>query len=145
MNDPLPFNLRILKAFHAQKNRVRPLIAEAGLSPGQPKILEFLEARGPSLQRELAAFCDLDPATISKLLDSMEAAGLVERTEHDGDRRATRVRITEKGLAACAEVKRKFDSVNELSLRGFTQEERMKFEEFLERMHENLTGSKLRF
>ena len=37
-----PFHLILLKAFHAQRNRVRPSMAEIGLSPGQPKILSHL-------------------------------------------------------------------------------------------------------
>lgn len=49
-----PFHLIILKAFHAQRNQVRPYMAELGLSPGQPKILGFLTLRDRCMQKELA-------------------------------------------------------------------------------------------
>ena len=111
----LPFNLLVLKVFHAQKNRVRPEMALIGLSPGQPKLLTFLALNGECLQKDLAAACDIEAATISKLLNSLEENGLIRRDTHSGDR----------------------------SLSGFTPEEAELFQRFLKRMYRNLTGMSL--
>ena len=75
----IPFNLIVLKTFHAQKNKVRPLMNAIGLSPGQPKVLTFLALHGACLQKDLAAACDIEPATISKLLNLLEEKGYLER------------------------------------------------------------------
>ena len=107
----LPFHLLVLKAYHAQRNRIRPAIYEAGLSPGQPKILYVLILHGPCMQKELAAACEIDPATISRILGNMESAGLIER-ESGKDKRAARVQITEKGRQAQAAVKTRFAPVS---------------------------------
>ena len=145
MDNEIPFNLAVLKVYHAQKNRIRPLVTEVGLSPGQPKILTYLAVRGNSRQKELAEFCDIDPATISKLLDPMIEAGLVVRTGVDGDRRAANIGLTPKGLELRRRISEKFEAVNAVSLRGFTPQERAAFRAYLRRMYENLTGSPLQF
>ena len=75
----VPFSIALLKAYHAQNNVFRPMIAELGLSVGQPKILGFLTRHDGCMQKELAAMCDIEPATISRLLDKMEADGLISR------------------------------------------------------------------
>ena len=136
----LPFNLIVLKVFHAQKNRIRPLIAEIGLSPGQPKILGFLTVHDNCRQKKLAESCDIDPATISKLLDHMAEKELIIRTGVPGDRRASGIRITPKGRAVHELLAERFEQVNVLSLSGFSEAEKNEFKAYLRRMYRNLTG-----
>lgn len=139
----LPFYLRLIKAYHAQRNRLRPHMAGVGLSPGQPKILNVLIERGSCMQRELAESCDVQPATVSRILDNMEEEGLVRREEDEASRRAARVSVTKAGRerylqwrAVCAEVERE-------ALRGFSEEETARFSEYLARLYENLTGREM--
>ena len=49
-----PFSLALLKAFPAQNNVFRPMIAEVGLSVGQPKIMDFLTRHDGCMQTDLA-------------------------------------------------------------------------------------------
>lgn len=140
----LPFNLLILKVFHAQKNRVRPAMAEIGLSPGQPKLLTFLALHGECLQKELAAACDIEPATISKLLNLLEENGLIARSDRAGDRRAVAVDLTEKGRRLYEnEIRVRIEKINSDALRDFSEAERQEFERYLRRMYRNLTGMPL--
>lgn len=139
----LPFYLRLIKAYHAQRNHLRPHMAGVGLSPGQPKILNVLIERGSCMQRELAEGCDVQPATVSRILDNMEEEGLVRREEDEGSRRAARVSVTDAGReryvqwrAVCAEVERE-------ALQGFSEEETVRFSAYLARLYENLTGRKM--
>lgn len=37
----------LYRAFHAQRNFLRPSLGELGLGPGQPKLLNYLMNRGP--------------------------------------------------------------------------------------------------
>ena len=85
-----PFHLMILKAFSAQRNTIRPRMAGLGLSPGQPKILNILTMRGECLQKDLAEACDIEPATVSKLLNNMEENHLITRGTVPGNKRAER-------------------------------------------------------
>lgn len=137
----LPFNLLILKVFHAQKNRVRPAMAEIGLSPGQPKLLTFLALHGKCLQKELAAACDIEPATISRLLNLLEENGLIARSDCTGDRRAVAVDLTAEGRQLYEnEIRVRIGKINSAALTGFSEAERREFECYLRRMYRNLTG-----
>lgn len=53
--------------------------AKIGLTPGQPKILEFLLAKTEADQKTIAAYCEIEPATVGSILLRMEDAGLVVR------------------------------------------------------------------
>lgn len=86
-----PFHLLLIRTYHAQKNRLRPEMAGIGLSPGQPKILNRLMEKDCCMQKELAESCDIQPATVSRMLDTMEQAGLVCRQEEAPRRRAASV------------------------------------------------------
>ena len=140
----LPFNLLILKVYHAQKNRVRPVMGAIGLSPGQPKVLTFLALHGPCLQKELAASCDIEAATVSKLLHSLEELELIERNGRPGDRRAAEITLTPAGRELFEnEIAGRIGEINATSLSGFSESERAQFISFLKRMYRNLTGQDL--
>lgn len=48
-------------------------------------------------QRDLAEVMSSDPNTIASLLERMESSGLVERTRHERDKRAHRIKLLAKG------------------------------------------------
>lgn len=138
-----PLHLALLKTYYAQRNLVRPAMAEIGLSPGQPKILNYLAEHDHSLQKDVAARCEIEPATVSKLLDGMERAGLVERSAVEGDKRATRVAITEKGRELQKQAKERFRAIVKRELKGFSKEEAERFFTYLSRVYHNLTGREI--
>ena len=43
------FHMLLYRAFHAQRNFLRPSLGELGLGPGQPKLLNYLMNRGPAV------------------------------------------------------------------------------------------------
>lgn len=136
----LHLHMAIYKAFHAQKNKIRPGMAKIGLSPGQPKVLRHLALYDRCMQKDIAQALDIEPATVSRLLNNMEQDELIVRAESAERRRAESVSITEKGGAALAEWTRICEDIEEQSLQGFTPEEREQFIDFLCRMYQNLTG-----
>ena len=136
----VPFSIALLKSYHAQNNVFRPMIAELGLSVGQPKILGFLARHDGCMQKDLAAMCDIEPATISRLLDKMEADGLISRRAVAGNKRATAISLTPSGYAsheAATEMRGKMEA---LELSGFSEEEKALFYQFLVCLYKNLTG-----
>lgn len=111
-----------------------------GLSPGQPKILEKLKQLESCTQKELAKACEVEPATITSILPGMEKNGLIKREAivYEVGKRAISVSLTEKGKAMEEEVARIFDEVEELSFRGFTEDEKELFLSLLERIYTNI-------
>lgn len=135
--------MTLFKAFHAYHGLLGPLMAEEGLSPGQPKLLHYLRERDHCLQKELAAACGIEPATVSKMLSAMEEAGLIRRDGVEGDRRAVAVSITPKGEQISRRMGGHFASLRQQALKGFTPEEEDELRAYLRRMYQNLTGREM--
>ena len=96
----LPILLR--RAWFNMNRAFRHRIAHIGITPAQFTILHWLtegEACGMT-QRDLAELMASDPNTITSLLVRMQAAGLLERSPHESDGRARRIRILPGGHSA---------------------------------------------
>jgi DNA-binding MarR family transcriptional regulator len=74
--------------------------AEIGLTPGQPKILDFLLSCGEADQKTIASYCEIEPATAGSILLRMEQAGLILRRQKNGNRRSLFVSLTDAGKQA---------------------------------------------
>jgi DNA-binding MarR family transcriptional regulator len=72
------------------------------LSYAQYSLLFGLAEGGECSARELALRADLSPATVTQMLDHLAAAGLVERTRCEQDKRIVLTRLTEQGQARVA-------------------------------------------
>lgn len=136
----IPFSILLLKVHHAQANFLRPLLTEVDLSAGQPKVLTYVHNHEGCMQKDLAAFYGIEPATISRLLDRMESDGLIVRKSADEDKRATAIYLTEKGRAGQDHVARIHCITEEQGLQGFSEEEKQVFRACLKRLYKNLTG-----
>jgi MarR family transcriptional regulator for hemolysin len=67
-------------------------------------LLHFSRAAAPMRQRDLAASLGVDNSAVVRLLDALEASGLVERRDDAGDRRAKAIVVTKAGAATVAQV-----------------------------------------
>lgn len=130
----------LARTTHAQQNYLRPYLKQLGLSPGQPKVLRYLAALGPSSQRALADYCGVDPSAICRTLDSMERDGFLIRKPSPSDRRSGRVELTEKGARTLAEWEEQCMVIERQMLQGFSPEERALLRDFLERTYRNVGG-----
>lgn len=90
---------RILKAVEAH---ARSLARDTSLTPSQLVVLKELAAKGAAQPGELARAAGLKQATISILLDRLQARGLIRRTRGAADRRTVQVQITPEGRAMFA-------------------------------------------
>src|SRR6478752_3658135 len=70
---------------------------DSGLGPTITAALSPVNKHGPMTLGDLAASERVAPPTITKVVDKMQAAGLVERRPHPMDRRVSIVAITELG------------------------------------------------
>ena len=132
--------MALYKAFHAQKNRTRPGMTAVGLSPGQPKVLHYLVRHDNCMQKDIACALDIEPATVSRLLDNMAQAGMIRRAEPGENRRAESISITQAGREAYARWDVLCTGVEADALRDFSAQEKEQFITYLGRMYRNLTG-----
>lgn len=91
------FHYLLMAAQGLFQRAVMAELSQAGLTAGQPKVLDYLGQHNGSIQKRIAAGCQIDPATLTGLLGRMEEKGLIERRSQGGDRRSLYVYLTEEG------------------------------------------------
>jgi DNA-binding MarR family transcriptional regulator len=84
--------------------------SSAGLTPSQLSALASIDRHGPLPLGELAEHERVAPPTITKVINKLEADGLVVRQLDDDDRRFCRVATTPAGDAFLAETRQRRDA-----------------------------------
>jgi MarR family transcriptional regulator for hemolysin len=81
-------------------------------------ILARLERQPGLSQNELAAIAEVAPITVARLVDRLEAQGLVERCTDPNDRRIWRLRLTKAAEPLLRDTKRYRAEVRALMTKG---------------------------
>lgn len=126
--------------FLVQKSLVTS-IKDSELTPGQPKILDYLQNHNGCVQKEIAKGCHIEPASITVILKGMESKGYIERKMLNGDRRSLYVFLTEKGKKYIEYLNEKFDKVENTALKNFTEDEKQQLNDLLMRVYENMIAN----
>jgi DNA-binding MarR family transcriptional regulator len=119
------------------RRAVETRMAEYDLTDAQWKPLWLLKAAHASTPNELARFMDIDAGAITRMLDRLEAKGLIERLRSDEDRRVVNLRLTKAGEAAAEKVPHVLAAVNNDFLRGFSEAEWKQLRKLLARLSAN--------
>ena len=117
------------------------MLEDAGISEfngAQGKLLYILWQRDGISAAELASQAGLAVTTLTSMLDRMEGAELLRREPDPNDRRKTRIVLTERVRGMKGEYDRLSEGMTELYLRGFSPAETAFFEQYLERVLNNL-------
>lgn len=93
-------------ATRAIRRRFEAGAAELGLSSAQWRCLVHLMREGPSPQARLAELLEIEPISVSRLLDRMQEGGWITREADPADRRVRIVSATPKTCAAFTEAKK---------------------------------------
>ena len=136
------FHMMIFRVHQSYKNRIRPTMQEIGISSGQPKILLYVRDHPKCRLKDVAAYCDIKPATTSRIIDKLLKQGFLTRTFPKDDRRAVCLQITDHGLQTLACWIAHCKNVEVTMLQGFDEEEREMFFSYLLRTYENLNQEK---
>ena len=109
------------------------------LTLGQPKILEYLAQHDGASQKEIAAACYIEAATLTSVLNRMEEKKLVERRMPPGDRRTYHIYLTDLGRTLSGRVEDTFAALENVSFDGVSDEERDTFLRVFETICHNLS------
>ena len=137
-----PLHVAMIRAHARHQQACREEFIKLDLSEGQPKILFHLLKHDGCLQKELSAYCQVSPATMTSLLQNMLSKGLVykEQVQVSGGKRGFLIYLTDLGRDRARKVCNIMGKIEEESLEGFSADEKNKFIEFLARMEQNLTN-----
>jgi MarR family transcriptional regulator, transcriptional regulator for hemolysin len=92
-----------------QRTRFDQWARTYGMTRAQGIILTRLDRQPGLSQNEMAALCEVEPITVGRLVDRLEARGLIERRPDPSDRRIRRLHLlpaAEPVLAAIQDYKR---------------------------------------
>ncbi|MFG2499704.1 MarR family winged helix-turn-helix transcriptional regulator [Streptomyces sp. NPDC048441] len=110
----------------------------AGLYPGQEFVMMYLWDKGAVRQAELIKAVDLDPSTVTKMLQRLEQAGHVLRRPDPDDRRAVLVEATDASCGLLTAVEVAWGELEERTLAGLDAGERAELTRLLGRVEANL-------
>jgi MarR family transcriptional regulator, transcriptional regulator for hemolysin len=111
---------------------------EISLTLPQCKALVRLEKNEGVSQARLAELAEVEPMTMVRILDRMEADGFLERRRDPVDRRARCLYLTRKAKPLLDEIWRLSELTRAETFAGIGRREREGFMSLLERMHGNV-------
>jgi MarR family transcriptional regulator for hemolysin len=136
--EDLPFE--IAETAHAMRRAFDRRATSLGVTRAQWKVL-FRLTRFPGLRQvELAEMLDVEPITLSRIVDRLEEAGLVERAPDPADRRAWRLQVTEKAKPLVTKLQALGTDLVDEAFEGVAQSELERVRNVLAQVRENLTA-----
>lgn len=118
--------------------RVRGL----GLTGPQARLLLSLQRNPHENQAYYAERLEIEPITLTRIIDRLEDAGWVERQSDPADRRARILHLTDKSRGIVARLQASVEALFEDMLAGFDADERALFANLLERIAANLVAAR---
>jgi DNA-binding MarR family transcriptional regulator len=115
-------------------------LAQEGGHPGEVFCLKILARHDGMSQRDLADKLNLSRPWITKMLQSMEKAGVVARRADDQDQRLTRVYLTPVGRAREAELRAVWAEYLSETVGSLSEDERIQFEHLIRRLADRISG-----
>lgn len=132
----------LLMANHTtMQKQIFSKIKYLGLTPGQPKVLDYLYEHDGAIQKDIAIGCYIEPASLSNILNGMEKSELIVRRLSDENRRNMNIFMTEKGKETCEIIRNEIKKAEALALLGLSDEEIHLLHTYLRKIKSNMETS----
>jgi MarR family transcriptional regulator, transcriptional regulator for hemolysin len=131
----------IAETAHALRRSFDRRAAALGVTRAQWKVL-FRLSRQPGLRQvELADKLDVEPITLSRIIDRLADAGLVERTPDPADRRAWRLQVTDTAQPLIAKLRKLAEGLVDDAFNRLSKDDLESMRDNLTRIRENLAAA----
>lgn len=130
----------LVQICRAHRNKAQELLARIELYPGQEFLLINLWPQDGLTHSEVAETLCVQPATVTRMLDRLVKAGLVQRRPDEQDQRVSRVYLTEAGRGLLGPIEQAWQKLEAISFANLTLEERVLLRRLLLQVNENLGG-----
>ncbi|AUJ50808.1 MarR family transcriptional regulator [Brachyspira hyodysenteriae] len=112
-----------------------------GLTSGQPKVLYFLSKFKEADQKTIANYLEIEQTTVGSILLGMEKSGLIERKQHEGNRRSLYVSLTEKGKEYSKCMLEIFDRIENKAIKNIPKDKQEELKSLLIEISKSLTDN----
>ena len=117
-------------------------VKDTGLTSGQPKVLDYLKDHNGAVQKDIAAGCHIEPASLTAILNGMETKGLIERRLRPDNHRFYNVYLTETGRLYVSRLENEFDTIESYALQNFSEADKEQLIEYLSRIYNTMLNYK---
>ncbi|MET8688845.1 MarR family winged helix-turn-helix transcriptional regulator [Streptomyces sp. NPDC004732] len=138
VSDAGPVSLAVSRVARLHRIAAGKVLKGLGLYPGQEFVMMHLWEAGAVRQSELIKAVDLDPSTVTKMLQRLEQAGHVRRRPDPADRRAVLVEASAASCGLLAQVERAWGELEGHTLAGLDETERADLTRLLAKVETNL-------
>lgn len=114
-------------------------VSDLNLTPVQALVLGFLHMEDQITSGELGKKTGLDSATLTGILDRLEAAEFIERRNNPDDRRSIHIHLTPKGSGLSKAVIEVIEAANKEFLQVLTKEEKRDLFEIIKKLRLSAT------
>lgn len=121
-------------------NRFGAVLRREGISLQDWRVLAVLRERDGQRLTELAARSSIEISTLSRLVGSLEAGGLLTRDRDSDDARAIAIRLTPAGEALAARLTPAAELLEKSALAGLSEAEANQLKNLLHKVYDNLAG-----
>ena len=122
------------------RKRYDQRVRHLGLTRAQWQVLAYLSHYEGIQQNGLANILEVEPITLGRIVDKLEASGLVERRRRQGDRRAWLLYLTDQAAPILEDMRTIGLNTQEEILVGIVPDERERLIALLGIMRDNLIG-----
>lgn len=117
-------------------------VKDTGLTSGQSKVLDYLKDHNGAVQKDIAAGCHIEPASLTAILNGMETKGLIERRLCPDNHRFYNVYLTETGRLYVGRLENEFDTIESYALQNFSEADKEQLIEYLSRIYNTMLNYK---
>ena len=117
-------------------------VKDTGLTSGQPKVLDYLKNHNGAVQKDIAAGCHIEPASLTAILIVMETKGLIEGRLCPDNHRFYNVYLTETGRLYVGRLENEFDTIESYALQNFSEADKEQLIEYLSLIYNTMLNYK---
>ena len=110
----------------------------SGVTPGMHTVLAIIRDNPGMRQRTLAELLMVREPNMTRMIQGLQASGLISRDVDKTDRRAFHLVLTDKGMALMRSVQDRLESLEDKLLGGLDAQERRNLRDYLDRILERL-------
>lgn len=122
-----------------RRNKSNVLLSEANIHGGQDILLYYLSIEDGQTVSALVEKMCIQHATISNMIDRMEATGMIKKEKDAADKRTSRVYLTKKGADAYKHVAKIWRTMETTVTNGLTEAQQNSLRKLLEQVLKNLS------
>jgi MarR family transcriptional regulator, transcriptional regulator for hemolysin len=115
-------------------------VHDAGLTRSQWSLIAVASSHPGSSQRQIAEILEMSEASTGRLIDRLEADGVLERRELEGDRRARAVFLTEAANPMLETMTAMARAREEHWFRGMSDSDLRQLSDLLAKLHNNINS-----